>query len=439
MIPLSSIYKRKIKTLQDVIDWGLCIGCGACFYACRKKAVTLVNVESVGIRPMLNHHLCGECTECVSICPGYQTDTSSMPRESDLPSPEEDEIGYTLEIREGYASAPETRYRASSGGLLSALSLYCLEQEGMSFVLHIGMNPERPWENTTFQSRTREEILQKTGSRYAPASPCDGLEAIEKSDTPCVFIGKPCDVAGVSMARRQRSQLDKNLGLVLSFFCAGTPSTQGTLKVLEALNTRKGDLKQLRYRGNGWPGHFTPVKRDGSVPGTYTYEESWNRLNQFRDFRCHLCPDGLGRMADLSCGDSWHEYANNGTPGSSIILVRTPRGREILHRAMAAGYVTLKPLAASEVIRAQTSLLSRRRVLFGRLLAMRMLGIPIPRFTGFALLRSWMRIPLRERFRSIAGTLHRLIQRGRWHRRPLCEQRKSQSEQTENLLKEQES
>jgi len=45
---------RHIKTIQDVVDWGLCIGCGACYYARDKAAVTLVNVESVGIRPQFD-------------------------------------------------------------------------------------------------------------------------------------------------------------------------------------------------------------------------------------------------------------------------------------------------------------------------------------------------------------------------------------------------
>ena len=42
------------------------------------------------------------------------------------------EVGYALEIWEGYAADPEIRRLGSSGGLLSALALYCLEKEGMA-------------------------------------------------------------------------------------------------------------------------------------------------------------------------------------------------------------------------------------------------------------------------------------------------------------------
>ncbi len=48
----------KIKSVKDVVDWGLCTGCGACFSACKKDAISLVNIEIVGIRPKVNTDLC---------------------------------------------------------------------------------------------------------------------------------------------------------------------------------------------------------------------------------------------------------------------------------------------------------------------------------------------------------------------------------------------
>ena len=61
----------------------------------------------------------------------------------------------------------------------------------MEFVLHTGMDEEKPWTNKTCQSRNRRELMERSGSRYAPASPCDGLEAIEKSSRPCVLLESP--------------------------------------------------------------------------------------------------------------------------------------------------------------------------------------------------------------------------------------------------------
>lgn len=409
---------RRIRTLKDVVDWGLCTGCGACHSACSRHAITLVNVENVGIRPSFDSPDCAACTHCLSVCPGYEVDAALAvglrPKLTDA----DHEFGGALEIWEGFAADPEIRYSASSGGALSALALYCLEREGMRFVLHTAKDDEKPWQNRTVQSRTRDEILTRTGSRYAPASPCDSLRAIEESDGPCVFIGKPCDTAAAFKMRQARPALDRNLGLVLTFFCAGTPSSRGTLDLVESMNVDANEIRDLRYRGEGWPGRFKVVYNGGSEK-SLSYADSWGALTGYRPPRCHLCPDGLGRVADISCGDAWDRFEENGDMGRSLIVVRTPLGREILHRAIAAGYIQAALSDASQVLTAQSNLLARRREIFGRLFAMTLLGLPTPRFIGFSLLRSWLRLPLRAKARTIAGTITRLIQRRRWRRQPV--------------------
>lgn len=408
--------RRQIRTLQEVVDWGLCVGCGACYYACTKGAVSLVNIQSVGIRPRFDPKVCVSCTECLSICPGYFVDgdleTGRFPKANEA----DHEFGPALEIWEGYASDPEIRYHASSGGILSALALYCLEQEKMGFVLHAGMDDAKPWLNKTVQSSARSDILTRTGSRYAPASPCEGLRAVEESDRPCVFIGKPCDATSVALLRRQRPELDRKLGLVLTFFCAGTPSTQGTLDLLKSLDITPQEVEALRYRGEGWPGKFKVLYRNRTKEKSLSYMDSWGRLTRYRPLRCHLCPDGLGRVADISCGDAWEEFDGGGDIGRSIVVVRTRRGQEILRRAIAGKYVELKPAGPREVLAAQPSLLERRRELFGRLLAMRLFLIPVPRFIGFSLFRSWVKLPFLRKVRTVLGTMRRVVQRRLWRR-----------------------
>jgi len=302
--------------------------------------------------------------------------------------------------------------------VLSALALYCLEREGMKFVLHSGTGGGRPWTNSTVMSFDENQLLERTGSRYAPASPCEGLKDIEKSDGPCVFIGKPCDAAAVAMLRKERKELDQKLGLVLTFFCAGTPSTQGTLDLFNFMGVDPERVISVRYRGEGWPGDFRVLLDDGSCAKPLTYTESWGRLTGYRPLRCNLCPDGLGRIADISCGDAWHKLSGNGDLGKSLVLVRTERGREILQRAMAANYVELSPVGTSAVLSAQASLLQRRKELFGRLLAMRLLLIPTPKFSNFSLKRSWLRLPFVRKVQTITGTFRRAAARGWWRRRP---------------------
>lgn len=410
---------RVIRTIKDVVDWNLCIGCGACYYACGNAGVSLENIPSVGIRPQFNSTQCAECTKCLSICPGYQVNSERESASLKKSSAADHEFGPALGIWEGYATDPEIRYKASSGGVLSALALYCLEKEEMGFVLHTAMDEVEPWRNRTVQSRTREEVLSRTGSRYAPSSPCEGLQAIEESPRPCVFIGKPCDTAAVMALSDERQQLAGRIGLVMAFFCAGTPNTQGTLDLVEGLGFSQAEIGSIRYRGEGWPGLFKVQSRNDKREGIMSYKDSWSRLTKYRSLRCNLCPDGLGRVADISCGDAWGERESETDPGRSIVIVRTQRGWDLLHRAMEAKYVQLLPVEPTRVFIAQKELLIRRRELFGRLLGMKILLVPIPIFVGFSLFWSWRSLPFSRQARSIIGTCIRLIQRGQWRKKAM--------------------
>lgn len=404
----------KIRSLGDVVDWGFCTGCGACYSACEQNGIDLINLPGLGIRPQFHSAECASCTKCLSICPGYEIDANAAIGCQQVHSAANQEFGTALEIWEGFAVDPEIRRQGSSGGILSAISLYCLEQEGFDFVLHTGAKKGMPWGNETVKSRTRSELLARTGSRYAPSSPCDGLHDIEESKKQCVFIGKPCDVSAAWQMRLRRPKLERHLGLVLTFFCAGTPNEQGALDLLRTLQVNPTAVDAVRYRGAGWPGEFTVLHENESKEVSLSYHESWARLTPYRPLRCNLCPDGLGRVADISCGDSWGKFRNDRDAGRSLVLVRTERGREILRRAIATHYVTLQRIDASEILSAQPQLLQRRRELFGRLTALRLVGVPIPRYKNFSLTSSWLRLPMRTQLKTILGTVRRAIQRGWW-------------------------
>jgi coenzyme F420 hydrogenase subunit beta len=205
--------------------------------------------------------------------------------------------------------------------------------------------------------------------------------------------------------------------LAISIFCAGTPATEGTYKILNSLDVKPEQTEELRYRGCGWPGATTvKIRGDNGHTRQMSYDESWgNILSHFGQYRCRICPDSTGEFADISCGDPWYRELKEDEQGWSLVVVRTKRGKEILHKAMKAGYVKLKRVGPDTIPRSQKALLVRRRHLWGRLLMMRMMGVPIPRYIGFFLLRSWLRLSLKDKLRSLAGTLKRIVLRG-WMR-----------------------
>jgi coenzyme F420 hydrogenase subunit beta len=206
--------------------------------------------------------------------------------------------------------------------------------------------------------------------------------------------------------------LKEKVGLALGIFCAGAPSTAGILSLLAKLGLDRQEVKDIRFRGMGWPGSFSVQRQDcDDVACRMSYGESWGFLQAYRPFRCHLCPDGTSEFADISCGDPWYREPAAGDPGRSLILVRTQRGREILKAAAEAGFLYMERVEPAVLESSQINLLMKRRAIWGRLIAMKGFGLPVPTYNGFPLFQNWLELPWLERIRSVMGTARRILQR----------------------------
>ncbi|MEE6257803.1 Coenzyme F420 hydrogenase/dehydrogenase, beta subunit C-terminal domain [Plantactinospora sonchi] len=413
---------RRPRTVHDVASGKLCTGCGVCAYLAPDE-VRMVDVLDHGRRPLpitpvRNGNTApaaagsSGAAAALGCCPG-----AGLGHETRRPEPGEiaelrSAWGPVRAIWEGYAADPAIRYAGSSGGVATALAGHCLTGEGMAGVLHIGARADVPYLNETRLSRSPAELLANAGSRYAPASPCDRLDLVENAEGPCVFVGKPCDVAAVRMARRLRPELDRRLGLTIAIFCAGTPTTRGTLEMLDRLGVEDPTgLESVHYRGSGWPGAARARLTDDPPERRreLSYAESWGDiLQKHRQWRCYLCPDHTGEFADVAVGDPWYRPTGD-DPGQSLVLARTERGVRLVEAAIAAGALVLTPVAPTILPASQPNLLGARGAVWGRVTTLRAVGLPAPRFRHLPMAGIWWRhLSLAEKLRSTLGTLRRI-------------------------------
>ncbi len=305
-----------------------------------------------------------------------------------------------------------------------------MEAAGFAGVVQVRTVKGDSCANAAVLNRTREEILDCTGSRYAPAATCAGLVRVRGCTGSYLFIGKPCDVIGARKLAARVSSPSGDPVILVSIFCAGTPSQEGTRALLQQAGISNDDALSIRYRGNGWPGDFTVTRPGETDPCfTTTYEKAWSFLQRFRPYKCHLCPDGTGEQADISVGDAWHRPREADESGVSLIVARTAKGLDLLMGAIEAGYLSLDDSSVQALDLSQKGLMDKKCRVGGRLFAFRMMGIPAGRYRGYSLFYNWLTLPLREKARSVFGTWRRILSRRYFLPRPsssvLCSRRPS--------------
>ncbi|MEH6446989.1 MAG: Coenzyme F420 hydrogenase/dehydrogenase, beta subunit C-terminal domain, partial [Oceanospirillaceae bacterium] len=334
----------------------------------------------------------------------------------------------------GSAVDPGTRFGGSSGGAITALSAYAISSNEYSGILHTSSQKETPFLNETVYSKTLNDLQNTMGSRYSPASPCEGLDLVTAEEGKSVFIGKPCDVAAIYKHRQTNVILDEKIGITIGFFCAGTPSTKATKNLMKKVGVSKlANVVALKYRGQGWPGNWQVTYSDDNSEvseASLSYADSWGYLQKYRQWRCYICPDHTGEFADISVGDPWYKETSTEELGKSLIIARTERGQKFILDAVKAGYIQLDTMDNSLLPRSQPNLLNARGALWGRLLILRLFGAGVPNFIGFETFDFWMsELTLKEKAQSIYGTAKRVFTKRLTKRMPIQNGQKAKSNQ----------
>jgi coenzyme F420 hydrogenase subunit beta len=319
------------------------------------------------------------------------------------------------EVLVGFATDPATRHQASSGGALSALAAQALADGLVDAVVHVAADPARPTRNVLKISRSAAEILGGAGSRYAASSPLATIDALLADDgVRYAFIGKPCDVSALRLLAARDPRIDERIPLKLSFFCGGVPSHAGADRIIRAMGLPAERVALFRYRGFGWPGK-TVAETDDGRRAEMDYAQSWGgHLSREVQFRCKICPDAVGGVADLAAADAWYG-GETGYPrfeeqdGRSLIVPRTAAGLDLVRRCTSAGTLSVAALPVREIDLMQPSQANRKRLIGARRAACRTLLQPVPAIGGLMVKDAARDGAWRLKLRNYLGMLRRII------------------------------
>lgn len=389
--------------IGKIKKYHLCMGCGLCASVlgeekCKMQLNSEGFYEPIGRQPLSS----SESKLVKQLCPGIHIEAKAH----------KGVWGSMISVCEGWAADAEIRYKAASGGVVTSLAICALEQGLVDAVLQVGVRDDSYLYNELRVSYSKEDVLRNAQSRYAPALVLHRIKEIFDSSTErFAFIGKPCDIAAMKNFTRLYPQYAERVKYYISIFCAGMPSYNATVKAWQMAG-HQDEPTSLKYRGDGWPGNFVARFEDGTT-FQLSYNESWGKiLGHHVGFRCKICPDGIGMLADVAVGDSWN--TKDGYPdftesdGRSFCMVRTSGGNSLMKAALVNGYIETRALDINNIKQQQAYQYKRRKLEGWRLIPVQLITGGMLHFRGLAIWRQALSANLRVGFRNIRGTYKRI-------------------------------
>ncbi|MBU0976038.1 Coenzyme F420 hydrogenase/dehydrogenase, beta subunit C-terminal domain [Patescibacteria group bacterium] len=336
------------KLEANIIKPGLCTQCGTCAGLSR-GAIAFSEKKGIPI-PTLINNTADIPEEAYSACPAK---TCLYPQLNDFVFGKQ-EYSYLCGIVEksyiGHTTDEKVRRNAASGGVLSALLIYLLEQKIINGAVCLQVGAKLPHKAEPIIARTKDEILKCAQSVYSVTSTNTILEQLEKEEGPLAYIGLPDQVASIRKLQMMNHPSVRSIKYVFGPYM-GTQMYFGAIQHFLKSNGIKSEneIADLKYRAGEWPGYLQIKLKDGRVIKSEKFH--YNYLIPFFITSSSLqLVDFTNELADISVGDAWSPKYENIKGGHSVVLARSEQGETLLRQMQEGGLLELKEIPISEAM-----------------------------------------------------------------------------------------
>jgi coenzyme F420 hydrogenase subunit beta len=337
--------------IDKIVKNELCNSCGICYSVCPNEAIRFEKTaKSYHFR--VDSAKCSHCGRCLNICPGVKVEFKKLNRFVFGQTASNNLLGNFKKCYLGYSKNKKIRFLASSGGIVTSLLIYLLEKKIVDGVLVTGMSKINPLEPEIFIAYNKKGILKAVGSKYLPVPLNIGLkEVLKTKKKKFAVVGLPCHLQGIRKVQIENRELRKKIFLCLGLFCGGTVSFRGTEFLLKLQHLNPSEVKEIKFRGEGWPGKITIKTRNKTLFLSFTRFFNLFNYGLFVPPRCFSCIDFSNELADISFGDAWVPgIMEKDKVGTNIVISRTKKGEEILRQTK--NFISLKEIDEKKIIKA---------------------------------------------------------------------------------------
>jgi coenzyme F420-reducing hydrogenase beta subunit len=302
-----------------------CCGCAACENACSAFAIKMQPDKEGFMYPEINNELCCDCGKCEKACPIITPPKLSTKIEACFVAQNEDQ---------------SVLDESTSGGFVDALCKHILEEKH-GYVCGVAFDADfMPYHKIV---DSYEDAKAFRNSKYAQSNTgtvYKDILALLKCDKNVMFIGTPCQVAGLKSFLKDDYE---NL-ITVDLVCRSIPSPKLWREYLDWQQKRYGSnvskvvcrKKTYGYHSGALELEFQNGKRYAGSNRVDYYMKSFHKDICSRN-SCYDCQfKTVNRCSDFTVFDSWRpETATLGAcvdnnKGYSSVIVHTGKGKMII-------------------------------------------------------------------------------------------------------------
>lgn len=323
-----------------------------CASACKFDAITLENKNGI-IKPAINNQ-CTQCGACMTGCGRYELDSAAVQKKIFSDNLHNEHIGYYKNCYTGFACDKVIRKQASSGGIATTVLKHLFETGKIDSAIVTRSSDVSPFNIEPFVAKSISDLELSCRSTYSQSA----VNSLFKQDIGerIALVGLPCHIQSMRKMEQSGSLLKGKSIFTIGLFCSHnlTQSAKEFICFEHKINCEK--VTSFSFRGDGWPSGIRIKTADNEtcIPNQGNYWANFFMSFLFTPAYCFPCTDQTAELADISVGDAWlPEYLEHDTQGTSIIVVRSDPGQQLMSEIVEVKKVSLNHISVGDVIESQ--------------------------------------------------------------------------------------
>lgn len=353
------------KVIDQVVDKGLCIGCGLCVSACGNNILKMQLSEFGFLEPRQVNSCGSSCKgNCLSVCPFNPEPDGDVRTETELAKVflndsknHSDSIGRYVNTYAGYSN--EHRANSSSGGIATYTLIELLTRKEIDYVISVKDVAASEAHYEYAISSTTAELLNGAKTRYYPVTLAGVFEKVKELDGKFAIVGVPCFIKSVRLAQNANPILKEKIKFLVGIICGGVKSTFFTEYLASKAGVPVSEFSKPEFR----------IKDENSTASDYSFGCLDKNNNQnvikmqmvgdmwgtglFKSNACDFCDDVSVELADISLGDAWIEPYRSEGLGTNVIVTRSLLADDIIKKGIESKRLFIEDLPLARLIESQ--------------------------------------------------------------------------------------